>query len=1149
LLSIIGNSRLLRADVTGKIIGTVTDPTGAVVPGAKVTLRNPNTGLVRTLQTDASGSYEFLLVPIGEDYVVEAEAAGFQKGVEQGITLTVNQVFRADLRLILGSATQKVEVSAAIMQVETTSTQLGDVIDDQKMTALPLNGRSYIDLLGLQAGVAPTTSGTGTGGWAVRLVSGELDPGYISVNGQREDSNAFLVNGGDVSEGRNLGTSVIPNLDSVAEFRLLTNSFDAEYGKFTGSVMNAITKSGTNGFHGTVFEFVRNDVLDSRNFFDPTRGSFKRNQFGYAVGGPLIKNKVFWFTDYQGTREIQGMSTGLVQLPTIAERAGDFSGVPGGLSGSVNGPYWAQVLSSRLGYAVQNGEAYSSPSCTSTAACVFPGEVIPQSAFDSPVLPTMPYIPRPNVGTEYYSATPNQTVRDDKAGQRIDVSTRKAGNWYVYYLYDDSTYTAPLPYANVPGFPDITPTRAQEALLHHTYTFGPSAVNEVHLSFMRNGNTQGLPIKGFGNLSSLGFVTGANTLGIVYSGPSPGSAYEGLPPLSFLNFTVGNYPLITIEPDNTWHAADNLSKIHDKHTLKFGGEYRYYQVDERNIPFPNGDFGFNGSETGIDFADYLIGAPVGYTQSSIQMADLRTKYSGAYAQDSFRVRPNFTLNYGVRWEVNEPWYDTQGRIETINASEQSVEFPTAPLGWVVPGDPGIPSTLSPTRYLNFAPRLGLAYSPNFSGGVLEKIFGDRGKTSIRASYGIFYGSTAAIHLFNEVGDAPYGLYWGSIVPPLFSQPFLSRAGGASQVQRFPFVFPIPGAPSNKTLDYSIYEPIAGSPGYDIHNRLPYAEHYNLSIQRALSGSMMLTLSYIGTQGHRLLAEAEANPGSPSLCLSLQGSGIMAGTPACGPYGENGTYEQPNGTFVYGTRSPLGFDFGSDDYDRNFANSNYNAFQASLERKSGGSSFLAAYTYAKSIDDGSGYGAAVNYTNYRLSRGLSNFDQTQIFVISYNYRIPLDKGIRALPRLTRGWSLSGITRFATGFPVGIGESDDNSLTGSGSDEPDYFGHLMIQNPRKAGINGPNQYFSPQVFGPEPIGQFGNANARFFHGPGFNNWDVGLHKDTAITEHTSLQFRAEFFNVFNHAQFNSPVGNIDSSQFGQVISAQSPRIGQLSLKFLW
>jgi hypothetical protein len=465
------------------------------------------------------------------------------------------------------------------------------------------------------------------------------------------------------------------------------------------------------------------------------------------VGGPLIKNKVFWFTDYQGTCEIQGLSTGLVELPTGAERGGDFSGV-GGLSGTVNGPYWAQVLSNRLGYAVQNGESYSS---------VFPGSVIPPSAFASPVLPTLPYIPLPNVGTAYYSATPNQTVRDDKAGQRIDVSTRKAGNWYFYYLYDDSTYKSPLPYANVPGFPAITPTRAQEALLNNTYTFGPTAVNEAHLSFMRNGNTQNFPTSGFANLSSLGFVTGADTLGIVYSGP-PG--YEALPPLAFLNFTVGNDPLTTIEPDDTWHAADNLSKIHDKHTFKFGGEFRYYQVNERDIPYPNGMFNFIGNETGVDFADYLIGAPVAYTQSSIQMADLRTKYGGAYAQDSFRVRPNFTLNYGVRWEVNEPWYDTQGRIEAINPGEQSVEFPTAPTGWVVPGDPGIPSTLSPTRYLNFAPRIGSAYSPSFSGGALGKIFGDKGKTSIRASYGIFYASTAAIHLFNEVGDAPYGLLLG-----------------------------------------------------------------------------------------------------------------------------------------------------------------------------------------------------------------------------------------------------------------------------------------------------------------------------------------------------------------------------------------------------
>jgi len=502
--------------------------------------------------------------------------------------------------------------------------------------------------------------------------------------------------------------------------------------------------------------------------------------------------------------------------------------------------------------------------------------------------------------------------------------------------------------------------------------------------------------------------------------------------------------------------------------------------------------------------------------------------------------------------VNQPWYDTQDKIETIVPGLQSTQFPTAPKGWVVPGDPGIPRTLAPTRWNNVAPRVGIAYSPDFTDGIGKKIFGGPGKTSIRAAFGIYYTSIEDLHLFYEVGDAPYGLYWPSIVPPLFEEPFRTRSDGSSQGQRFPFVLPTPGDPKNKTLDYSVFLPIQGSPGYDINNRVPYAEHYNFSIQRGFGQNTALTLAYVGTQAHRLIAQTESNPGNPALCLSLRGTGVLPGTPQCGPGGELGVYTRPDGTIVNGTRGPLGPDFGSNAFTANIANSNYNAFQATLERRAGDLTFLAAYTFSKAIDNSSAYGQYVNFMNYRLSRGLSSFDLTHNFVVSYNYELPFRQPFgRSLRRLTEGWSLNGITRFATGFPITITQSGDRSLTGaSGVDEPDYVGGLTIQDPRNPGADGrPNRYFNREAFRSEPLGGIGNSSRRFFHGPGFNNWDFGLHKNTRITERTTLQFRAEFFNIFNHAQFNNPNGNFTSSQFGVVTSAKDPRIGQLSMKFLW
>ena len=1144
---------LVRADVTGSILGVVRDKSNAVVVGARVEATNVETNFSKFTNTGPDGSYRILALPAGP-YKVVAEASGFQKYTATDIDLKVNDQLRVDITLEVGSVQNQVSVEAEAVQVQTESTQLGDVIESKKMLALPLNGRSYIDLLGLQAGVAPSSAGTIGGD---RPVSGMLSAGNVSVNGQRETSNAFLVNGGDVSEGRNLGAGLIPNLDSIAEFRLITNSFDAEYGKFSGAVMNAVTKSGTNGLHGDVFEFLRNDTLDARNFFVAGKSELRQNQFGFAVGGPFWKNRLFWFTDYQGTRQTAGAETGIVSVPTLAERQGNFD--PADLSGTIDGTYWAQVLSQRLGYGVTNGEPYSFPGCTMTSDCVFPGGVIPQRAFSKPAIGILPYIPvgnvDPNAGL-YSDNSQKNRLQDDKTGQRVDFINQKTGNWSWYYHFDDSTVTSALPAASVSGFPSLTPTRAQEIVMSDTKTLGPSAVNEARVSFFRTSTTKDKPKGSFANLADLGFITGVGTLGINPSGPPGFPQY--VPQLYFNNFATGEPTLTTTQPNNTWQLSDGFSKVTGAHSLKFGGEFRYLQINERNVCAPNGDFTFDGSVTGVDFADYLLGATAvgGYNQCSQQFLDSRTRYGGAYAQDSWKVRPNFTLNLGLRWEVSMPWYDTQGKIETIVPGLQSTQFPTAPLGWDVPGDPGIPPTLAPTHYDNFAPRVGLAYSPGFTDGVLGKIFGGPGKTSIRASYGIYYTSIEDLNLFYEVGDAPFGLYWVSPSSVLFEEPFRTRNDGSSQGERFPFTFPTPGSPANKTLDYSVYLPISYSPGYDIHNRMPYAEHYNFSIQRELSASTVLTLAYVGTQGHKLISQTEANPGNVALCNQLTAEGaidLTTSSPGCGPYGEQDTYQLPNGTLVYGTRTTLGPAFGyGNTRTRNSADSNYNAFEATVERKASDVTFLAAYTFSKAIDDASTFGDLMNFLNYRLSRSLSSFDVTHNFVASYNWAIPFDRAFKSLPRrLTQGWNVTGITRLSTGFPIHISQSNgDYSLIGSAStDVPNLVGPVVTQNPHNPGPNGANTYFLPDAFASDILGQLGNAGRQFFHGPGIVNTDFGMSKRIPITESMAIDLRGEFFNIFNHTQFNNPDGNFSSSLFGVVTSARAPRIGQVSAKFTW
>jgi hypothetical protein len=1157
-----------RADVTGTILGTVADPTGAVVVTATVTLHNPNTGLTRSTATDNSGIYQFLLVPIGEGYTVEVNAAGFQKASQTAITLQVNQSFRADFRLQVGAAAQSVEVSAAVMQVETTSTQLGDVIDDKKMTTLPLNGRSYLDLLGLQPGVVPVTSGAS---FSNHSASGDLFSGILSVNGMRESGNAFLVNGGDVEESTNNGASIVPTLDSIQEFRLLTNSFDAEYGRFTGAIVNVVTKSGTNSVHGTAYEFLRNNVLDARNFFDQNqvnpstgqqipnsaKGTFKQNQFGGGVGAPILKNRLFTYTDYQGTRQIMSTTSSLTAVPSLGERGGDFSdvattGFPA-LTGVVRGDNTPnsgsmnEVLTQRLGYGVNNGEPYWVPGCTTMQAaldgiCVFPNQVIPQKAMSPAALGTLKFIPDPSGyrnGQPYYSTSAYPgTVRDDKWAERIDLHTERSGDWAFYYHFDDAAVFNPFAGGNVPGFPSDTPTRAQQANASNIKTFGPSMVNEFRVNYTRNalrlGEASGA---GLGSVTSFGFDEGG--LGLIPSVKS----LEGVPQIS-LNSTGVSFgvPSSTFQFDNTYQLADNVSKILGSHTIKFGGDIRKFQINMRWLYNMNGTYGFSGTETGNDFADYLLGAPDLFIQASPGNLDARSTYLGLYIQDSYKIKPNLTINYGLRWEFSRPWSDEYNRLQAFVPGEQSKLYPNAPEGWVVAGDPGIPPTLGPTRYKNFDPRLGIAYSPGFREGLLGKLFGGPGKTSIRAAGGIYTTAFEQIQNNFELGNPPFAQYWQSPTFVYLEEPFKGR-NAPDPGQRFPFVQP----PVGEATNWSVFQPVQSVPGFVTDNKLPYAEHFNFTIQRDVEHLAIFTIGYVGTIGHHLLGEVAANPGNEQLCLDI---------PGCGPFGENTIYNA-NGKTYYGTR-PYGvtsgrylsqgiLDFGDVTWMTTWDNSAYNALEVSANRSIGALRLLAAFTWSKSIDDGSGFADSIlNPYNHALSRGLSAFDMPYNFVVSYAYDLPFAKWL-GRHRLVDGWQLSGITRFSSGFPVLLADSADPSLCGcggGGADFPDYNGQpITFYNPRSS---NDHLYFSTGNFSDPALGTIGTANRRFFIGPGLNNTDVALHKTTRITERMEIEFRAEFFNAFNHAQFMNPVGDINSSDFGLVEAARAPRIGQLALK---
>jgi hypothetical protein len=681
---------------------------------------------------------------------------------------------------------------------------------------------------------------------------------------------------------------------------------------------------------------------------------------------------------------------------------------------------------------------------------------------------------------------------------------------------------------------------------------------------MRNAYVGGLPVGGLGvTPASLGFVQGPNTLGIAPDERFPGLI--GVTDIGFNNFGIG-----ASSPEyhfnNVFQWLDNYSRVLGTHTLKFGGSVNWNQL-YRYIGSGNGSFSFTGAETGSDLVDFLIGAPTSYNQGQFVTGHTRSRYYGLYAQDSWRARPSLTLNYGLRWQVNTPWYEVFNQVNAFVPGEQSVVFPGAPRGYVFPGDPGIPSTIAPTRYNNFAPRIGLAYSPSARGGLLSKLLGGAGKTSIRAGFGVFFTAFQGGTNFLEIGDAPFGYFYFSPAPPLFATPFVDRQTGHIEGQKFPVTFPPLGfSPSHPdtSVDWTRYLPISSSPGFYTGNRLPYAEDYNLSIQRQFGANTLLSLTYLGTQGHRLLAGLESNPGNSALCLSVsQPNEIAPGSPTCGPFGENNVYTTAGGKTINGTRSPFGIAFGSNAYYASLANSNYNSAQVSLRHTSGRTQFLVGYTYSKAMDnasDATGQTGQVNVLNQKLGKALSNFDVTHNFVASYSYELPFDKmGHSKFNGLTKGWILTGITRFSTGFPVFLVENDDLSLLGTcGSgigpcmDTPNFVpGSLQISDPRKEDLAaGKNPYFNTSLFSFENLGQLGTANRRFFHGPGINNFDMALLKDVRLTEGKRLEFRAEFFNLFNHAQFGLPTGNINStSTFGFVTTAGPGRIGQFALKLIF
>ncbi len=924
-----------------------------------------------------------------------------------------------------------------------------------------------------------------------------------------------------------------------------------------------VTKISGNAFHGSGFEFLRNTDLDAKNYFSTERSTFQQNQYGGTLGGPIKRNKLFFFSDYQGQHTKQGQDTGVVAVPSMANRSGNFADSPA-FTGKVNGPYLAKTLSNLLGYQVTSGESFSS---------VFPGNVVPQSAFAIPATKMLRYIPSPNLGTNDFESTSQAlTIHDEKAAGRVDWNTDRSGNFSFYYFYDkynlDNPYPSSFGGATVPnpngGAFDATSSGLDQLfVVSNTKTFGSTLVNEARLSATRLNNNLGVPHGGVGaTLAQQGITEGGQ--GIIQGAPK----FAGVETLYFNSFTSGTEPFFVAQVNNTFDVSDTVSKVRGNHTLKTGFEYIWYKVKQNPDLVANGTFSFFGSgnqSTGNGFADFLLGLPDFYSQQSSPAFYESAANGGIFAQDGWRVRSNITINYGLRWDYITPWAEKHHQTTTFVQGVESTTFPGAPLGYLVPGDPlpngsHVPAAIAPSPLDNFSPRLGVAYSPSFLSGWLSKVTGGPGKTSVRAGAGRFFTAVEGLTVAYPTGNPPYGLTYTSPEAPLMTTPFVGALTGTNYIQQFPVnVPPYNVSPTNPdaNLDWSRYTPISGAGSVYPHNKTPYTMSSNLTIERQLGSNMLLSIGYIGSLSRHLLAVHSVSPGNPALCLSLsQAQEVMPGSPTCGPFGENTVYTRSNGTIVNGTRSPFPNTIGTDAVYQNMGNASYKSVQTSLKRTAGRFTFLASYTFGKSMDWSSSIQEQLNPFDFRKEYAISAFDLKHNFVLSCNYELPVDKLFRTSNRLTQGWAISGITRYATGLPVTFQSFGDNALVqvqnnGVNSisiDLPDYnpsLGPLGInRNPRNNSLA-----FNTRLFVPNALGTFGNSSRRFFYGPGINNYDMALRKTTRVTESVSLEFRCETFNTFNHAQFdgaNAVDGNINDSTFGRILKSQPGRVSQVALK---
>jgi Carboxypeptidase regulatory-like domain/TonB dependent receptor len=1091
--------------ITGSIHGSIIDSSGAMVESALVTVTQVETGLVRSVKSDRSGNYLFVELPVGH-YRVEVEATGFRTYVQGGVSLHVNESATVPVRLIVGSGTQQVEVNANAELVQNTVTSLGQTVLQREILDLPLDGRNFSQLGVLQPGVVPLTPGLLAAGGPAREQEG------YAVDGQRPESNNFLIDGADNVSSVDGGFVLKPPIDAIEEFRILTHNANAEFGRNTGSTTNLITRGGTNSFHGALWEFLRNDAMDSSDYFTRSVQPLKQNQFGATLGGPIIKEKTFFFGYYEGFRNRQGESVPAT-VPSTMERQGNFAEDCTNIEGdSFN----------QSGTCV-NAQGQPDPNGQLT----YFGQVnVPfnQMTLITPIDPTaanvLPFFPAANQGLNGYIGTETLDETNNQLGVRLDHYLRPEDTLNFRYMYSSGPTTDPLSPvgANVPGFPVGEYDRAQNFVMQETHLFSPHTIGVGRFSFLRNTFLLDQHLN-HESPSDLGFQY-SPTLPLAAGPPFIQVAAEA---------SVGDPitgPRYTYQ--NTFDVSGSLSWIRLGHDFKFGGGYRRDQINALQGIASNGFFVFENFPYSDPFASFLSGNPVVFIQGGGDFSrEIRARAIDAYAQDTFKVTSRLTLNYGLRYELPFPTTENHHEANLFIPNEQSQVIPSAPPGLLYPGDPGVSPGLIPMEKTAFAPRVGFALDPR-----------GNGKTLISAAYGIFY-------------EPYYTGEGGPLQDPVSAPPYLKTQQISFPVNSFanPFSTPNPfGVPFPEPMTLLVTAP---------HLKLPYAQDWNLNVQRSFGQDWLLQVGYVGTAGVHLPRFIEADP-----TVFVPGVGVSTENNVNQRRLYSGcTLAQPNDC-IYGSIGEIA----------SIANSNYNALEASVRKRfSHGLSFLASYTYSKTIDDVSSFNItgsasqpvagendlAQNPFDLAAERGRSMFDARQRLVLSYQWNMPLwSHPTNWYQQLLGNWQFNGIATVMSGTPFTVFDSNDVSLQGTAPEITGFSANRpnLVGNPNH-GPRTPQKWMNLSAFQqlePDPQGRFqvfGDEGRNVVEGPGYADWDFSAFKNIRLTETKQFQLRGELFNFLNHTNFRLPVSDISSPNFGQIQQDVSPRVIQVALKLLF